>query len=396
MIRRRFDPQSPEPDRQSLPGLYVHIPFCARVCPYCDFAVRRDDPELRERFVDALIAEAGGWDCEVPFDTVYLGGGTPSLLDVAQLERLCGALREALPIESDAVLSLEANPEDVTPERLAAWCELDFEVLSLGVQSLDDGTLQALGRRHRRTGALEALIIAAASPLRVSVDLIYGHPSQELESWLESLEQVLDFGVEHLSCYELTVHSGTPFQKLASDGRLRLASQDERAVWFTTTHRVLEGLGWSCYEVSNFARRPEWRSRHNQKYWCHEPYLGLGPSAHSFDGRRRWWNVRGTESYVERLGGALDAVEETERLGDEDLLLEALMLRLRTSRGLPLEWLAARHGSERVDRVLARAKRYVAQGLLRLEHHGDGRRAFLRPSTRGLAVADSLAPDLAR
>ncbi len=389
MRARRFEPSAPQPGEPPRPGLYVHVPFCARVCPYCDFAVRRDDVALRETFVESLAGEIRTWECDVAFETVYLGGGTPSILSADQLVRVATVLRESLPIVDDAVWSLEANPEDVDVHRLASWGELGFEVVSLGVQSLQDETLKALGRRHRCSLALSALEDAVSSPLRVSADLIYGHPSETLDCWLENLETVLDSDIEHISCYELTVHEGTPFRRLVDDGRLKLARQDERAVWFRATHEVFAARGWTPYEVSNFARRPEWRSEHNRKYWLHQPYLGLGPSAHSFDGRRRWWNVRGTEDYVARLQDGCEVVEDTELLSDEDLLLEAIMLRLRTVDGLSLRWLGERHGAERANRVKARAQRHVASGLLNLD--GD----VLSPSLQGLAMADSLAPDLA-
>ncbi len=379
-------------------GLYLHIPFCSAICPYCDFAVavaRR--PERRVAFVEVLVAEIGmhgpGGPAAVDFggfDTIYLGGGTPSILRGEELARLLEALRRQLDVAADASLFLEANPEDVDLERLADWRRLGVRFLSLGVQSFDDRDLAFLGRRHDAATARRSVELALAAGFdTVSIDLIYGLPHHDTAAWRPTLATAVELAPQHLSCYELTIHRRTTFGKRQARGELRELPDDAQAELFLLTHRSLAEAGYPAYEVSSFATDAAHRSRHNRKYWRHAPYLGLGPSAHSFDGRRRrWWNERLTPRYEKRIRAGECARDGWEELSDADLALETVMLGLRTPGGVDLARFAERFGVDLVAANRERLERLSVEGLL---EHPPGR---LVPTVRGLAVADALAAGL--
>ena len=375
------------------PGLYVHVPFCSAICPYCDFAVLLGGRERRAGYTASLAREAaawgGRWPFPTPFDTVYLGGGTPSALAPEQLGELLAALRAALPVAAGAWLSLEANPEDVTAEAAASWLELGVRTVSLGVQSFDDAALGFLGRRHDGATARQAVATALATGFDVvSVDLIYGLPGQTAQQWRRDLAAAVALAPQHLSCYQLTVHEGTPFGFRRDRGRLVELPEDGQAELFLITHQELAAHGWPGYEVSNFAAAPKWRSRHNRKYWRHVPYLGLGPSAHSFDGRTRWWNERKLLPWQRAVAAGGSAVAGSEELGPQELALEHLLLGLRSG-GVDLTRLR-RHGCDLEAPAPARhVAAAVSAGLLEV---APGR---LRPTLAGWSVADGLAATLA-
>lgn len=379
------------------PGLYLHLPFCSSICPYCDFYVLTGEPARRRRFVDSLIAEiallAGGtWPVvgtespRAPFDTLYLGGGTPSILAAEELARILEALRRALPLDDDVWLSIEANPEDVTPGNLAAWRRLGVDFLSLGVQSFQPEHLDFLGRRHTAEQSHRSLELALGAGFHtVSLDLIYGLPHQSREGWQRDLEQALEHGPQHLSCYQLTIHEGTLFGFRQQRGRLAELPEEAQAELFLFTHRHLADQGLPGYEVSNFAAGSEHRSRHNQKYWDHTPYLGLGPSAHSFAGNRRWWNLRKIKPWEARLEAGESPVDTSEEVSPTDLILERLMLELRTTDGLDLEGFRDVYGIDLLATNREVVDRLKAAGWIELD---SGR---LTPTTKGLAIADTLA-----
>lgn len=394
------------------PGLYLHVPFCSRVCPYCDFAVQVGGPQRRALYVRSLLHEIELWgaDPEVSrwrFDTVYLGGGTPSLLEPEVLGEIFAALRGALVLAPDAWILFEANPEHVTPASLEAWRGLGVRTLSLGVQSFDPDHLAFLGRQHDPQQARRSVELAREAGFpAVSVDLIYGLPEQTPNDLRRDLETAVALGPDHLSCYQLTVHQGTWFGKLAARGELTELADPRQAELFELVHRFLAQAGYPAYEVSNFARAvgedaeedaTEHRSKHNPKYWRHVPYLGLGPSSHSFSGLRgergrptgrRWWNERTLTRWAERLEPGERPMAGREELGPEELALEALALALRTPEGLEIEAFRERYGGDPVGNEEA-CERLVEGGYLVVE---DGR---LRPTLRGLAVADGLVEALA-
>ena len=401
------------PQHSSQPGLYLHIPFCSAVCPYCDFAVMRAGEAIRTRFVDRLIAEvtlaAGAWHGGRPFDTVYFGGGTPSLLPAGDLARVLDACRVHLALATPAPwVFLEANPEDVTPDACAAWRRLGVRTLSLGVQSFSDDVLRFLGRRHTGSQARAAVEVAHAAGFdTVSVDLIFGLPGETPEAWRRELATAVALSPGHLSCYQLTIHPRTRFGVSAARGELTELPDADQAELFDLTHRLLGEAGWPAYEVSNFAKSPDHESRHNRKYWDHTPYLGLGPSAHSFavgDASvhpggagdagaavvaRRWWNEPRLPRWERRVAAGERPVEGEELLGPQALATETLMLGLRTTAGVDLDDFAARYGLDLLATNDALVASLVADGRMVLRNGPEGRR--LLPTSLGLAVADGLA-----
>ena len=376
--------------RSAHPGLYLHLPFCSAICPYCDFAVLTGGPERRRRFADHLVSEISLWSPErsafEAIDTIYFGGGTPSALASEDLARVLTATRENLSIQEGAQIFFEANPEDVTAESVRAWRDLGVRFLSLGIQSFDAEALKYLGRRHTPEQARRSIEIAREAGFdTISIDLIYGLPDQPFKVWRRTLEEAVALAPDHLSCYQLTIHEGTPFGLQLARGRMSELPEDVQARLFLFTHEFLRDHGYPGYEVSNFARSPEHRSRHNQKYWRHIPYVGLGPSAHSFSGTRRWWNERNLKPYEARIDEGEKPIAGTEELTRQDLALEALMLGLRTTDGIDLDAFRERFGVDLQKRNEPLIERLVREGLLRIQ--GDA----LAPTLAGLAVTDSLA-----
>ena len=369
-------------------GLYLHVPFCSAICPYCDFAVLVAGRDRRQRFVEALLLEIDlhAATLAAPIDTIYFGGGTPSLLTAEDLEQLLEAIRQTFRPRPETRIYLEANPEDVHPESLSTWLRLGIGTLSLGVQSFDDDELRFLGRRHDAAAARQSLELAMAAGFEtVSVDLIYGLPEQDAATWRRSLDQAVASRPDHLSCYELEIHPRTTFGKRHARGELVAMPDDPQAELFLLTHRLLADHGYAGYEVSNFARNPRQHSRHNGKYWRHVPYLGLGPAAHSFDGRRRWWNERALARWQQQVTSGRQPVADSETLDDRDLALETVMLGLRTADGVDLHGFQDRFGFDLAERNRALVERLQRDGLLSCIN------SRLTPTLEGLAVADGLA-----
>jgi oxygen-independent coproporphyrinogen-3 oxidase len=368
-------------------GLYLHIPFCSRICPYCDFAVRTGDAARRRRFVDHLVAEIELYrDCRWTFDTVYFGGGTPSMMADDDLGRILESALSRLRFAEGTRTYLEANPEDVTGPSLEAWRRLGVDTLSLGVQSLDATGLEVLGRSHTVEDAARAVSLSLDAGFRtVSVDLIYGRPGQSTPEWQRELDWAVALEPDHVTCYQLTIHDRTRFGLLEKRGKLSQLSNEAQADLFRLTHRQLEAAGYRGYEVSQFAKDSVHRSRHNLKYWDHTPYLGLGPSAHSFDGRRRWWNLRRSDAWQEQVARSSRPIEASETLDDRALALESLMLGFRTHAGVDTRRVRERWGIDLAGSNSTLIERLESEGRISV---ADGR---LVPTLEGLAVADSLA-----
>jgi len=376
----------------NLAGLYLHVPFCSSVCPYCDFAVTIAGDDRRTAYLDALDREIVlSADLDLRFDTVYFGGGTPSSLSPAQLGRILAAIGDNLDFAPDTTRHLEINPDDVSPATAGAWRELGFSFASLGVQSFSDEVLGFLGRSHRAADARRAAeTLLDAGFATVSVDLIFGLPHQTADDWRRQLETVLSLGVQHLSCYQLTIHDGTVFGRRHARGELRELDDDGQGELYLLTHEILGAAGWQGYEVSNFATRDEHRSKHNRKYWDHTPYIGLGPSAHSFVGRRRWWNQRKVRLWTAAIEGDRSPIEGQEDLSDAELFFEAVMLGLRTSDGIDRDTLQQRFGAEVARFDEPAVERLTDSGHLRC----DGPRVC--PTPKGMAVAEGLVRTVLR
>jgi oxygen-independent coproporphyrinogen-3 oxidase len=321
-----------------MPGLYIHVPFCKTKCPYCDFYSITDLTQVEE-WLSALLKEMDQYrDTFGTFDTLYIGGGTPTILNDTALISLFEGIRNRFNFADDTEITVEANPDDITPEKLALLKSLGVNRLSIGVQSFNDEELTLLKRRHSLKGTEEALRRVNDSGFtNFGVDLIYGLPEQTVEGWIATLQKALAFHPTHLSCYQLTFEKTTPFGALLEQGNLQGCTEEQGRKFFLTTSKFLEENGFVHYEISNFSRGDEFRSRHNCRYWRHSPYLGLGPGAHSFQGGVRWWNCKSVKDYCDRLKKGSRPIAGSEVLSAEQLRLEKLFLGLRTCDGVALD-----------------------------------------------------------
>lgn len=367
-------------------GLYIHIPFCLSKCGYCNF-YSIESANLIPEYIAALQKEIKHYrNAFSSFDTVYIGGGTPSLLTPTQLGKIFSVIHKCFNIEKNVEITLEANPGDVSPTYLKEIRQAGVNRLNIGIQSFNDKALHYLGRRH--TGEEAAASIKAARKAgfnNLGIDLIYGISGFGIKSWTNDLQNALSFAPEHISCYELSLNKQTALYKQhTSSNRCRL-TEDKKLKLFFSSSDTLEQAGYTHYEVSNFARRDTFKSRHNQKYWRHSPYLGLGPAAHSFLGNVRWWNSASIKTYIKDLSSGKTPVQDSEVLSTEQLKLEALFLGLRTKDGIDLKAYQTRYGIDILADKINIIKVLIQNNLIECK---DG---FLLPTRRGMAVADSLA-----
>jgi oxygen-independent coproporphyrinogen-3 oxidase len=361
------------------PGLYVHIPFCQSKCPYCNF-YSIASRSLIPRWLHALEKEVSYYQGLFKyFDSLYVGGGTPTWLANGDLERLLGHLLACFNFAPDTEMTIEANPGDLNQEKINALRAMGVNRISLGVQSFDDHALSFLNRNHTGTVAKAAITgLQAAGFENIGLDLIYGFADQSLEQWRDTLYQAIAFEPEHLSCYQLTFENRTLFKRLKDEGKIRPLSEKAEYSFFTATSQMLEDHGYIHYEISNFAREDIYYSRHNRKYWHHIPYLGLGPSAHSFDGSNRWWNGRSVRRYCQLLEDGRAPIEGREELTEDQLRLESIALGLRTRAGFDRKQISqCRRSSEMLSML-------EASGFLR----ADNDRIF--PTRKGFLVADQI------
>ncbi|HEU4714270.1 MAG TPA: radical SAM family heme chaperone HemW [Pyrinomonadaceae bacterium] len=319
-------------------GVYIHIPFCRSRCSYCDFATGIYQGELAERYVNAVVREiAASTYAGNEVDTVYFGGGTPSLLTPSQLERILGAVRDRFNVSPDSEITVEMNPGTVTGDQLRAFRDAGVNRASFGAQTFDDAELAKLGRSHTSADTLKTFHeLRNAGFTNVSFDLIAGLPGQTLEGWQRNIEQSLSLEPEHLSFYLLEVHSGTPLADHIRRGIQPKPDDDLAAVMYEWMIERASEAGYEHYEISNLCR-PGFSSRHNTKYWTGVAYYGFGCSAHSYDGHsRRWSNQRDVARYVENIEqGTLPLIEE-HKLSETDLRAEAVFLGMRMMRGVDL------------------------------------------------------------
>jgi len=368
-------------------GLYVHVPFCEAKCTYCHFAIdpRRPDAARQDRYVAALLAEVSAAP-PARADTLYFGGGTPSLLSGDRLARVVGAVRDRFALDADAEVTLEANPKDLDLDGYRGLREIGVDRLSLGVQSLDDTVLREMGRLHGAADAREAVERARRAGFRsTSVDLILGWPGETRERWRKSLEGVAALGPDHVSLYVLEVEGKTLLSHRSRRGQLTLPEDDLVADLYRATVERLDALGIRRYEISNFAR-PGHESRHNAKYWDDAPFLGFGMSAHSYLGGRRFWNLASYGEYVaafegSRPGGAL-AGERV--LSPSERRQEALFTGLRRREGVSLEGFRERYGVEPIEEHGAALRDCFEAGLLEVAA------GALRLTDRGLLVSNEV------
>jgi oxygen-independent coproporphyrinogen-3 oxidase len=367
-------------------GLYIHIPFCKSKCGYCSFYSIKS-LNLLPDFIDALKKEMKFYSkLFKSFDTVYLGGGTPSLLTPQQIETILKTVGKFYKIDPHAEITIEVNPGDVSLEYFRALRSLGINRLNIGIQSFDDQLLKFLGRRHSASNALESMENAREAGFsNIGLDLIYGVHHQNIKSWENTLQKAITLKPEHISCYQLSLAPKTPLYQIYQEKSIKLPSNEQQTKYFFTTSEILENDGYLHYEVSNFAREECLKSKHNMKYWQHVPYLGLGPAAHSFLDNKRWWNKAAVKTYLQEISAGNMPVENTETLSAEQLQLEALFLGLRTKAGIDLKLYKIRYGVDLLEDKKSMIDLLIKNKLVELKD------SFLRPTRAGMAVADSLA-----
>ncbi len=328
-------------------GIYVHIPFCKRKCPYCDF-YSTTALDLIKRFVPALKQEMTLADAKLSrFDTVYIGGGTPSLFKAARIDEIIDTAYRLFPIMSAAEITLEVNPGTVTVAELKDYRNIGVNRINIGVQSFQDKNLKFLGRIHTAQEASLAFKMARSAGFHnIGLDLIYAIPGQTRTSWLKDMEAVIALGPEHLSAYTLTYEPGTALYANLEAKRLAPLSDRSVAEMIETTVSYLTGQDYIHYEISSLARSSGTRSKHNQKYWSHIPYIGFGPSAHSFAGNKRYWNYSDTQRYIAVVESGILPLEGQETLTDEQRLIETIYLGLRKTAGIDLNELRLELGED--------------------------------------------------
>ncbi len=370
-------------------GIYIHIPFCRQKCYYCDF-YKTVNTSLRQKFLSTLKAEAKVRKIYLQnesLETIYFGGGTPSVLTVPELSDILQFLRQEYQVEDGAEITLEANPDDLTSAYLKGIKSAGINRLSIGIQSFQDKHLKKMNRRHNSTQATKAIEKAAALGFdNLSIDLIYGLPELTKEQWSESLNQSFQLPVQHLSAYHLTYHEGTPFYTWLKKGTLKELKESESIIQFNMLVDAAEKNAYEQYEISNFARNQMY-SRHNTSYWMGKKYLGLGPSAHSFDGLTRRWNVSHVEAYIKAFENKSNYYEE-EVLSPGDKFNEYLLTRLRTQWGVSLDFVNQQFGAEKKEHLIKQIRKYKEAKKVILKNQ------IITLSREGLLISDEIMADL--
>lgn len=367
-------------------GIYIHVPYCRQACHYCDFhfSVKQ---ETKEVYVNSLISEIslqknylGGEKVE----TVYLGGGTPSLLNDSELRKIFESLHQHFEIDATAEVTLEANPDDLTKERISSLKSSEVNRLSIGVQSFFDHHLKWMNRAHDAPEA-DACVKRAqdAGFQNITIDLIYGLPDLSYSEWELNMANAFKLGIQHLSCYSLTVEPRTALAHFISTGKSKKLNEEQAAEQFEILMKRMKEEGWLHYEISNFASEEKFISRHNSAYWNGKKYLGLGPSAHSFNGVSRQWNARNNHLYIDSLQKGVIPFEK-EELTETQRINERIMTELRTMWGLPI----SDFGSSISALLREKSKRFVDEGLLQLKNDS------LVLTDKGKLTADKIVLDL--
>ena len=370
-------------------GIYLHIPFCKTRCIYCDFySPPRDD--LKRRYVRALCRELRlrrDYLQGAPVETVYFGGGTPSQLDEEDFADIFRTLQETHGLENAVEITLEANPDDLTEACVDTLRRFPFNRISMGVQTFDDSLLHLLRRRHTARQAIEAVERCRRAGFRnLSIDLIYGLPGETKERWQRDLEEAIRLHPEHISAYHLTYEEGTPLHRLLLSHQVREVDEDVSLCFFTQLTHTLKEAGYVHYEISNFAREG-YLSRHNSAYWTGKKYLGLGPSAHSYNGREREWNAASLPRWIAGIRTGQLAIER-EELSPDTQYNDYIITGLRTMWGICLDEIERRFGAERRQYCAEMAGPHLRRGVLRQE----GERLFF--SEAGVFVSDGVMSDL--
>jgi len=369
-------------------GIYLHIPFCRQACHYCNFHFSTS-LKLKNEFTDALLKEIklqSTYLPSEPVNTIYFGGGTPSLLSIDELTRILQMLRQTFTVAADAEVTLEANPDDIAEEKLKDWKQVGINRLSIGVQSFFEEDLRWMNRAHTAQQAIDNLKLARQYFDNITIDLIYGTPTLPDDKWQHNVQQAIALGITHLSCYALTVEPGTALAHMINKHKTLDVNTGDQARQFLLLMDWMQAAGYEHYEISNYAL-PGRRSRHNSSYWQGASYLGLGPSAHSFNGESRQWNIANNALYIKSLKE--DKVPfEVEHLTGAQRLNEYIMTSLRTMEGLNLNYVTNHFGEKASSKLKQEAQQFIETGKMQLNN------GYLQLTKEGKLFADGIAAEL--
>ena len=371
-------------------GIYIHIPFCRKACHYCNFHFSTNTKSIHE-MKDAVIKEAAlrrNYLNET-VETIYFGGGTPSLLASESLQEIIETLNTTFTVDANAEITLEANPDDINEARLQEWKQLSINRLSIGVQSFFEEDLKWMNRAHNAQQAEQSILLAQQAGFNnITIDLIYGTPTLTDEQWKQNVQKAFALNIPHLSCYALTVEPKTALANMIEKHIMADVSGDTQSRQFELLMQWIEEAGWQHYEISNFAK-PGHRSRHNSSYWQGNPYIGLGPSAHSFNGTSRQWNIANNALYLKSI--RQDIVPfETETLSVIEQVNEYIMTSLRTMEGLSFNTIRKKWSNHVAEEIKIDAKKFITHQLM---IYADEHLILTR---KGKLVADGIAADLFR
>ena len=368
-------------------GIYLHIPFCKKACHYCNFHF-----SISMRYVNDMIASIRqeirlrNQDAKVPVETIYFGGGTPSVLSPAQLRLLLDEVNSSFSVVADPEITLEANPDNLSPEYINDLQKLGFNRLSIGVQSFLDDELTLMNRAHNGTQALSSVEHAKNKFDNVSIDLLFGNPNTTLEDWKRNLDYALQLEVPHISSYALTLEPKTALERFVDKGVVSLLDEGVVEAQFHHLVDTLTVAGYDHYELSSFGK-PGFHSQNNTGYWQGKTYLGIGPSAHGFDGTHRYWNVSNNASYMKQIAKG-ELPQTIEKLSAVDRFNESIMIGLRASWGVSLIAMENSLGLRYRQHLEDQAKRFVDEGLLHIENNA------LKTTRKGAFLADGISADL--
>ena len=370
-------------------GIYIHIPFCKRRCIYCDF-FSTTQSEKKAEYVHALVRELEmrkDYVGDEEIETIYLGGGTPSQLSQEELEEIFAYIYKVYKVAPDAEITLEANPDDLTPEYVSMLRTLPVNRISMGIQTFQEETLKLLHRRHTARQAIEAFRRCREAGFQnISIDLMYGLPGETLETWEQDLQQAIDLHPEHISAYHLIYEEGTALWNLREQNKVEEAEEELSLTLFKTLIERLTKAGYQHYEISNFCL-PGLHSRHNSSYWTGKKYLGCGPSAHSFNGTSRQWNVSSLDKYLEGICTSQPDFE-IEELDLYTRYNDFVITSIRTCWGMPLSQLRTNYGETLYNYCLRMAKPHIQQGVLEIKED------TLKLTSEGIFISDGIMSDL--
>lgn len=369
-------------------GIYIHIPFCKSRCIYCGF-YSTTLLDLRKKYINAVCREMELRKNYIrePFSTIYLGGGTPSLLDEAELTKLFLYINKVYDVDRNAEITMECNPDDITPKFTNMLSRLPINRVSMGAQTFADSRLRLLHRRHNSDEVKHAVkLLREAGIKNISIDLMFGFPDESLSQWKEDISAALALNVEHISAYSLMYEENTPLWKMLDTGKVKEIDEELSLTMFKELVCQLTDAGYEHYEISNFAR-PGYRSRHNSSYWHQVPYIGLGAAAHSFDLNSRQWNVADLKLYIEEINNGIIPMER-EELDNDTTFNDIITTALRTSDGIDLNAMETRLGKRYRNTLISAAGKHIEQGLLEIRHDR------LRLTSEGIFISDMVMSDL--